>query len=174
MWISLGFVIGCISTVFYYETLEFIIITVSIVIIGAYFKPFLSLLLGFICGICIVIAHYHIFYNFEHIINDEKYAYPVEVVIQEVISNKAPQYVKAKLVRINGKYYSNLSAPSAMLSVNLDQPLRANDRFVASVNLKKFRSNKNFNVFDNELYAFKQRIFFKGKVLNKELKIKST
>jgi len=147
---------------------------VSIVIIVAYFKPFLSLLLGFICGICIVIAHYHIFYNFEHIINDEKYAYPVEVVIQEVISNKAPQYVKAKLVRINGKYYSNLSAPSAMLSVNLDHPLRANDRFVASVNLKKFRSNKNFNVFDNELYAFKQRIFFKGKVLNKELKIKST
>jgi len=174
VWISLGLVIGCISTVFYYETLEFSIITISIVIIGAYFKPFLSVLLGFILGICLVVVHYFMFYDFNHIIKHDKYAYPVEVVIQEVVSSKAPQYIKAKLVKINGQYYSDFTAPSAMLSVNVEQPLRTNDKFEASVNLKKFRSTKNFNVFDNELYAFTQRVFFKGKVLNKELKIKST
>ncbi|WP_350595631.1 hypothetical protein, partial [Pseudoalteromonas sp. 45-MNA-CIBAN-0466] len=52
VWMSLGFVIGVVVTVFYYQTLEFTVITILILIVSTYFKPFLTVLLGFICGIC--------------------------------------------------------------------------------------------------------------------------
>ncbi|WP_282131060.1 DNA internalization-related competence protein ComEC/Rec2 [Pseudoalteromonas aliena] len=171
VWISLGFVIGCIATVFYYQTLEFTVLTISIVIVSVYFKPFLNVLLGFICAICCIAVHFYTFYNFEIPKADEKYAHSAELIIESIISSKQPQYIKAKIIKLNDDSYAHFRAPSAMLSVNSSQTLLIGNTFSAVINLKPFRSTKNFHVFDNEHYAFTQRIFFKGKVLNKELVI---
>ncbi|MEM5547103.1 DNA internalization-related competence protein ComEC/Rec2 [Pseudoalteromonas fuliginea] len=169
VWISLGFVIGCIATVFYYQTLEFIIFTISVLIVSLYFKPFLNVLLGFICAICCVSLHYYTFYNFESPKQDEKYAYATELIVEDIISNKQPQYIRVKIIEFDTAQYAYFRAPSAMLSVNSEQILFVGDTFKATIAIKNFRSTKNFNVFDNERYAFTQRIFFKGKILNKEL-----
>ncbi|MBQ4799716.1 DNA internalization-related competence protein ComEC/Rec2 [Pseudoalteromonas sp. MMG006] len=172
VWICLGFVIGCIATVFYYQTLEFTILTIFIVIVSAYFKPFLNVLLGFICAICSVVINFYVFYSFEIPESSEKYALNADVIIEEVISAKVPQYIKVKILSLETSTYPTFLAPSALLSVNTDNVLSKGDEFSASLNLKYFRSNKNFNVFDNEQNAFINKTFFKGKVLNKSLVIK--
>jgi len=171
---SLGFVVGVVITVFYYQTLEFTIITISILIVSTYFKPFLTVLLGFICGICCVAAHFILFYSFELPKQHEKYAYSVDIVVEEVISATPPQYVKVKLTRLEDSEYSHFRAPYALLSINFAQPIHSGDAFNAQVRLKNYRSIKNFTVFDNQLYAFTQKIAFKGTVLNKQLNIKSS
>ena len=54
---SLGFVIGVVITVFYYQTLEFTVITISILIVSTYFKPFLTVLLGFkLCQVLLLVS----------------------------------------------------------------------------------------------------------------------
>ena len=171
MWISLGFVIGCIATVFYYQTLEFTVFTISILIVSAYFKPFLNVLLGFICSICCIALHFYFFYDFDTQISNDKYIYQTKLMIEDVISDKRPQYIKAKILTLDDKSYTYFTAPNAMLSVNAEQLLSVGDTFDATIHLKPFRSNKNLDVFDNERYAFTQKIFFKGKILNKQLVI---
>jgi len=168
---SLGFVIGVVVTVFYYQTLEFTVITISILIVSTYFKPFLTVLLGFIFGICCVAAHFILFYSFELPNQHEKYAYSVNVVVEEVISSTPPQYVKVKITRLEDSEYSQFRAPNALLSINSTQPIQPGDAFTAQVRLKNFRGIKNFTVFDSQLYAFTQKIAFKGTVLNKQLAI---
>lgn len=164
MWISLGFIIGCIATVFYYQTLEFTVFTISILIVSAYFKPFLNVLLGFICAICCIGLHFHFFIDFDAVISNEKYTYVTKLVVEDVVSDKRPQYIKVKIIKIDNESYSYFRSPSAMLSVNSEQRLLVGDTFNAVIHLKHFRSNKNFDVFDNARYAFTQKIFFKGKV----------
>ncbi|MFP3449485.1 hypothetical protein, partial [Pseudomonas sp. SIMBA_067] len=65
-------------------------------------------------------------------------------------------------------------APYALLSINFAQPIKPGDTFNAQVRLNNYRTIKNFTVFDNQLYAFTQKIAFKGTVLNKQLNIKSS
>ncbi|TMO80503.1 DNA internalization-related competence protein ComEC/Rec2 [Pseudoalteromonas sp. S3776] len=171
VWISLGFVIGCISTVFYYQTLEFTVITISVLIASAYFKPFLNVLLGFILAICCIVVHFYLFYSYKLPNVENNYAYPATIYVDEVISAKQPQYIKATLLKLNGDEIHKFKAPKAMLSVDSEQLIKHGDTFDAAIALKEFRTIKNFNVFDNNVHAFKQRILFKGKVLNKQLSI---
>lgn len=171
MWISLGFVIGCISTVFYYQTHEFTVITISVLIASAYFKPFLNVLLGFILAICCIVVHFYLFYSYTLPINKNIYAYPATVIVDDVISAKQPQYIKATLLKLNGDEIPKFKAPKAMLSLNVEQLVEQGDTFDAAITLRTFRAIKNKDVFDNNLHAFKQRVLFKGKVLNKRLDI---
>ena len=150
---SLGFVVGVVVTVFYYQTLEFTVITISILIVSTYFKPFLTVLLGFICGICCVAAHFILFYSFELPEQHEKYAYSVGVVVEEVISATPPQYVKVKITRLEDREYSHFRTPYALLSINFAQPIQSGDAFNAQVRLKNYRSIKNFTVFDNHIHC---------------------
>lgn len=138
---------------------------------SVYFKPFLTVLLGFICAICCVAIHFTLFYSFELPNQHEKYAYSVNVVVEEVISSVPPQYVKVKINRLEAHQYSQFRAPNALLSINSTQPIHSGDTFDAQVRLNKFRGIKNFTVFDSQLYAFTQKIAFKGRVLNKQLAI---
>lgn len=116
---SLGFVIGVVITVFYYQTLEFTVITISILIVSTYFKPFLTVLLGFICGICCVAAHFILFYSFELPEQHKKYAYSVGVVVEEVISATPPQYIKAKITHLEDSEYSHFRAPYALSLIHI-------------------------------------------------------
>ncbi|MDC9508206.1 DNA internalization-related competence protein ComEC/Rec2 [Pseudoalteromonas sp. Angola-4] len=173
VWISLGFVIGCISTVFYYQTHEFTVITISVLIASAYFKPFLNVLLGFILAICCIVVHFYLFYSYTLPNDENNYAYPATILVDDVISAKQPQYIKATLLKLNGDEIHKFKAPKAMLSVDSAQLIKQGDTFEATIALKKFRTIKNIGVFDNNVHAFKQRILFKGKVLNKQLRITS-
>lgn len=174
MWISLGFVIGCVSTVFYYQTHEFTVITISILIASAYFKPFLNVLLGFILAICCIIAHFYLFYSYPLPTGENNYALAAKVHVDEVISAKQPQYIKATILKLNGDNIHKFKAPKAMLSVDSSQVIQQGDIFEAHITLKNFRAIKNNDVFDSNLHAFMQRILFKGKVLNKELQFTNT
>ena len=169
MLISIGFVIGCITTVFYYQTHEFIIITIFICIASVYFKPFLNLLLGFICAICVVLIHYYVFYQFDTSQLSNKYAHQATLIVEKVISNRSPQYIRVRITKLDTDSYLYFKRPLALVSINTDKVLTEGDEFNAAVHLNKFRSNKNFSVFDNERYAFTQKLIFKGNVLNKEI-----
>lgn len=163
MWISLGFVIGCITTVFYYQTHEFIVISIVIIITSLYFKPFLPLLLGFICAFFIVLIHFTQFYSFQLPVQAKKQPYQLTVQVEKIINQQQNYYLQAKILNINKRTYSPLVAPSVLISIKSPQRLLVNDTLQLKAYLKPYRSNKNIGVFDKERFAFSKRIFFKAK-----------
>ncbi|WP_404340229.1 DNA internalization-related competence protein ComEC/Rec2 [Pseudoalteromonas mariniglutinosa] len=163
IWVCIGLVMGCVVSVFYYQTVTFYIVTCAIILAGLYFKPFLTVLLGFICGILIVAIHYYSFYGYilpEHLINQPTNA---TMTVMSVHSQQSPFYIKARLDSIESVDHQTLLAPYAMLSVISTAQLKQGDRFQVLLKLKPYRSNKNFSVFDKQRFAFSQRILFKGR-----------
>ncbi|MGO2010314.1 MAG: DNA internalization-related competence protein ComEC/Rec2 [Pseudoalteromonas sp.] len=94
---------------------------------------------------------------------DKKQPYQLTVKIEKIINQQQNYYLQAKILSINQSYYSSLTAPSALLSINTHNPLLVNDQLQLAAHLKPYRSNKNIAVFDKERFAFSKRIFFKGK-----------
>ena len=135
----------------------------AILLAGAYFKPFLILLSGFICAIFLVIFHYLIFYS----VSDCKINYQLTRVVKfeviESVSAKSPFYIKARLINIESCERIIRPAPLAMLSITSDKPLLSGDLIEGKVKLKRYRSVKNFDSFDSERNALKERIFYKGR-----------
>ncbi|MFY8328445.1 DNA internalization-related competence protein ComEC/Rec2 [Pseudoalteromonas sp. ZZD1] len=169
MWLSIGFVIGCVTTVFYYQTLVFTLFTLSLVIGSVYFKPFLSVLLGFICGILCVWVHFLCFYTISYPDTDENQSKLVTFDVVEIISKRDNYYLKAKLH--NPQSILSFKAPHALVSLKADTNISIGDRVTTRLKLTKFRSQKNFNGFDRERYAFSQRLFFKAKQTSASLQI---
>ena len=127
---------GCISTVFYYQTHEFTVITISVLIASAYFKPFLNVLLGFILAICCIVVHFYLFYSYTLPNDENNYAYPATILVDEVISAKQPQYIKATLLKLNGDEIHKFKAPKAMLSIDSAQLIKQGEP-VRSPHVKK-------------------------------------
>lgn len=169
MWLSIGFVIGCVITVFYYQTLVFTLFTLSVVITSVYFKPFLPVLLGFICGILCVWVHFLCFYAVFWQSMDEKQPNLVTFEVIEIISQHNNIYLKAKITSL--KKHSTLKKPVALVSLTSNQEVEAGDRVTTWLRLKKYRNQKNFDGFDKERYAFSQHILFKAKQITPALQI---
>ena len=135
----------------------------AVLLAGAYFKPFLTLLSGFICAILVVIFHYIIFYS----ISDCKINYQqsrlVRFEVVETYSEQSPYYIKASLKNIESCSTGMRPAPNAMLSITSDKPVTSGDELSAELKLKPYRSVKNFYSFDRERQALLERVFYKGR-----------
>jgi len=169
VWLSIGFVIGCVTTVFYYQTLVFTLLTLSIVITSVYFKPFLPVLLGFICGILSVWVHFSCFYSISYSSVTENQSKLVTFDVVEIISKRDNYYLKAKLH--NPRNIISFKAPQALVSLKTDADIAIGDRITTRLKLTKFRSQKNFHGFDRERYSFSQRLFFKAKQASSSMQI---
>ncbi|WP_348772128.1 DNA internalization-related competence protein ComEC/Rec2 [Pseudoalteromonas sp. MMG010] len=93
----------------------------------------------------------------------------VRLSVSEVISQQSPQYVKAKIMVLADKHFNQFTAPHTLLSITNDFTLNRGDSFNAEVVLKPYRTIKNFVNYDPHIFAFTQRIFFKGKVVNNSM-----
>ena len=74
----------------------------AVILASLYFKPFLSVLSGFICGIFIVIFHYLIFYSASLCqIEIDK---PIDAHLQiiSIHSVASPYYAKVRLINVQG------------------------------------------------------------------------
>lgn len=135
----------------------------AVLLAGAYFKPFLTLLSGFICAILVVIFHYFIFYSTSDCQIDYQQRRLVRFEVVETYSDKSPYYIKANLKSIESCPATIRPTPFAMLSISSDKPVVSGDEISASLKLKRYRSVKNFYSFDRERQALLERIFYKGR-----------
>ncbi|XQF91928.1 hypothetical protein ACOBV9_09710 [Pseudoalteromonas espejiana] len=93
-------------------------------------------MLGFILAICCIVVHFYLFYSYTLPVNKNIYAYPATVIVDDVISAKQPQYIKATLLKLNGDEIPKLKAPKAMLSLNVEQLVDQGDTFDAAITLR--------------------------------------
>ncbi len=135
----------------------------AVLLAGAYFKPFLTLLSGFICAILVVIFYYIIFYSISNCQIDYQQSRLVRFEVVETYSEQSPYYIKASLKNIESCPTSMRPAPNAMLSITSDKPVTSGDELSAELKLKPYRSVKNFYSFDRERQALLERVFYKGR-----------
>ena len=135
----------------------------AVLLAGAYFKPFLTLLSGFICAILVVIFHYFIFYSISDCQIDYQQSRLVLFEVVETYSEQSPYYIKASLKNIESCSTGVRPAPNAMLSITSDKPVTSGDKLSAELKLKPYRSVKNFYSFDRERQALLERVFYKGR-----------
>ncbi|KZY50031.1 hypothetical protein A3733_09685 [Pseudoalteromonas shioyasakiensis] len=135
----------------------------AVLLAGAYFKPFLTLLSGFICAIFVVIFHYFIFYSISDCQINYQQSRLVRFEVVETYSEQSPYYIKASLKNIEYCSTGIRPAPNAMLSITSDQPVTRGDELSAELKLKPYRSVKNFYSFDRERQALLERVFYKGR-----------
>ncbi|WP_287242712.1 DNA internalization-related competence protein ComEC/Rec2 [Pseudoalteromonas sp.] len=135
----------------------------AVLLAGAYFKPFLTLLSGFICAILVVIFHYIIFYSTSDCQIDYQQSRLVLFEVVETYSEQSPYYIKASLKNIESCSTGMRPAPNAMLSITSDKPVTSGDKLSAELKLKPYRSVKNFYSFDRERQALLERVFYKGR-----------
>ncbi|MDP2634588.1 MULTISPECIES: DNA internalization-related competence protein ComEC/Rec2 [unclassified Pseudoalteromonas] len=169
VWLSIGFVIGCVITVFYYQTLVFTLFTLLIVIASAYFKPFLPVMLGFICGILAVWLHFLCFYS----ISSQKLSVNqpelVTFVVQEIISQRDSTYLKAAITY--PKNLTRIKSPKVLVTLKTEYPIKVGSTVTTWLKLTKYRSQKNVAGFDKERAAFSHRILFKAKQVSTAIQI---
>ncbi len=94
---------------------------------------------------------------------DENKPYLSNITIVEIISKRDHYYLKVQLNEIGNHPLSNIKPPFALLTLKNEQLLKVGDHVTAWLELEKYRSQKNYDVFDKERYAFSERLFFKGK-----------
>ena len=128
-------------------------------------------MLGFICGILCVWVHFTSFYAISSLALDENKPYLSNITIVEVISQRDHYYLKVRLNKIDNQPLSNIKPPFALLTFNNDQLLKVGDHVKTWLELEKYRSQKNYDVFDKERYAFSERLFFKGKQVGSIIEI---
>ncbi len=138
-----------------------------------YFKPIFNLLLGFIFAIFLVGLQSELFYSYEP---DKKVLNEVSElsgIVTKVISPHKNSLVELNLISLNRQKIPFYKTVKAQLSIQSDNVnLIQGDQVTAKVMLKVFRTRKNNHSFDSELYAFKQKIYFKGVI--KELEIQTS
>ncbi|KTF18184.1 DNA internalization-related competence protein ComEC/Rec2 [Pseudoalteromonas sp. H105] len=172
VWLSIGFVIGCVITVFYYQTLVFTLFTLLIVIAGTYFKPFLPVMLGFICGILAVWLHFLCFYSIYSQNLSGNQPKLITLVVQEIISQRESTYLKATIT--SPKNFTLFKPPKVLVSINTEHRIKEGSTVTTWLRLTKYRSQKNVFGFDKERSAFSQRILFKGKQVGSAIQVSNT
>ncbi|MCF2848003.1 hypothetical protein NH514_12885 [Pseudoalteromonas sp. ACER1] len=134
----------------------------AVLLAGAYFKPFLTLLSGFICAILVVIFHYFIFYSISDCKIDYQQSRLVRFEVVETYSEQSPYYIKASLKHIESCPTSIRPAPNAMLSITSDKPVTSGDELSAVLKLKPYRSVKNFYSFNENGKHYLSEYFIKA------------
>lgn len=128
-------------------------------------------MLGFICGICCVWGHFSSFYTIPPAVLHENQPHYSHITVVEIISQRDHYYLKAQLNKINQQPQSIIKPPLALLTLKSEQLLEVGDDITIWLYLTKYRSQKNYDVFDKERYAFSERIFFKGKQIGSYIEI---
>ncbi|WP_392343666.1 DNA internalization-related competence protein ComEC/Rec2 [Pseudoalteromonas prydzensis] len=93
------------------------------------------------------------------------------ITVVEIISQRDHYYLKVQLNKINQQSQSIIKPPLALITLKSDQLLEVGDDILTWLYLSKYRSQKNYAVFDKERYAFSERIFYKGKQIGSYIEI---
>ena len=152
----------------------FTVFAVSLLIASVYFKPFYTVLLGFICGIFCVWGHFSSFYAISPYVLSENQPHLSQMEVIEIISQRKQYYVKVSLNKIGVETQSIIRPPFALVSLKSVQSISVGDQVTAKLFLTKYRSQKNYAGFDQERYAFSERVLFKGKQSGDYLEINHT
>ena len=155
------------------HTAAFYILSFAIVLAGAYFKPFSSVLLGFICAILVVLLNDHYFYSLPYKDLKRNETVDAKIEIVSIHSSQSLFYVKAKIIDLSGLDKNFKATPFAMLSIISDNEVNVGDVLTSKLKLKPFRSVKNFDVFDAERFALSERVLYEGRSVGQSVLVSS-
>ncbi|MBE0356633.1 competence protein ComEC [Pseudoalteromonas phenolica O-BC30] len=165
MLICWGFLYGCVQAVFYFHTWQFYSSLIFLIVMCCYFKPILNLLLGFIFAIFVVVSHSELFYSYKAYKTSVSDVSDINATVTKVISTNNNTLVELKLLSVNNHKIPFYKTVKAQLAINNEiEGVNSDDYVTIKAKLKSFRSRKNTHTFDSELYAFKEHIYFKGKI----------
>ncbi|MCF2858613.1 DNA internalization-related competence protein ComEC/Rec2 [Pseudoalteromonas sp. SMS1] len=136
-----------------------------LVFVSSYFKLFSNVLAGFILGIFVTVFHYFTFYHISWA--SEVVDKPVKIrgYVSKVINRSRYSYIKLDVVQLDKFHTSPIKTVYANLSVTKSaHALQEGDEIIGRGRVRLFRSRKNFDVFDSELYAFRNHLYFKGRI----------
>ncbi|WP_331246912.1 DNA internalization-related competence protein ComEC/Rec2 [Pseudoalteromonas luteoviolacea] len=163
--ICFGIIFGCLISVFYLDSWQLPSSIAMLVFVSSYFKPFSNVLAGFILGIFVTFSHYLLFYHLDwerEVVNK-----PIEIhgKVSKILNRGSYSYIKLDVSVLDKFHVPPFKTVYANLAVvNGPDSLARGDEIAGHGNVRLFRSRKNFDVFDAELYAFRNHIHFKGKV----------
>ncbi|WP_081215851.1 DNA internalization-related competence protein ComEC/Rec2 [Pseudoalteromonas luteoviolacea] len=163
--ICFGIVCGCLISVFYLDYWQLPSSIAMLVFVSSYFKLFSNVLAGFILGIFVTVFHYFTFYHVSW--KNEVVDKPVKIHghVSKIINRSSYTYIKLDVVKLDKFHVSPVKTIYANLSVTKSpQALKEGDEVSGFGKIRLFRSRKNFDVFDTELYAFRNHIHFKGRM----------
>ncbi|MBD1581414.1 DNA internalization-related competence protein ComEC/Rec2 [Pseudoalteromonas sp. S16_S37] len=149
-------------TVFFYEHWQFYSSLLFLLVVAHYFKPFWLLLLGFILAIFSVSVHYWLFYKQPELEEEQLQAVSIEARIEKTFSD---DYLRIRLTKIAEEslpWYRQVFANVALKDTT--NKLESGLYVKALAKLNPYRSRKNFDSFDGELYAFTQKLHYKGQL----------
>jgi len=172
--ICLGFVFGCLLSLFQFNTPVFFTIFACILVLSLYFKRFVILALSILVASIYLLAYYHIFYSWElpHYQRGKSYKIDVRVIkVYEPISNKDsniehPLYFKAKLLKLDDENITQTVSITLAWYKNKER-VNVTDILTANAKLKPYRSLQNFGNTNSELWGFYNHVKARGYIDNK-------
>ena len=167
--ICCGFVLGCLLSLFEFNTPVFFAIFTSILLLSLYFKRFVILSLSILLASVFLILYYHLFYSWELPNYHRAKSYPFSAQVIKVYDqptdilndSSMPLYFKAKLLNLSSKEINET------VFVNLSwyktqHKLLQTDIITGNAKLKPFRGLQNIGNTNPELWAFYNHIKAKG------------
>ncbi|KZN42961.1 hypothetical protein N482_19320 [Pseudoalteromonas luteoviolacea NCIMB 1942] len=136
-----------------------------LVFVSSYFKPFSNVLAGLILGIFVTFSHYLLFYHLDW--EREVVKKPIEIrgKVSKILNRGSYSYIKLDVAALDKFHVPPFKTVYANVAIaNGAESLAQGDEITGHGKVRLFRSRKNFNVFDAELYAFRNHIHFKGKM----------
>ncbi|NOU49364.1 DNA internalization-related competence protein ComEC/Rec2 [Pseudoalteromonas sp. JBTF-M23] len=119
-------------------------------------------MLGFILAIFSVSVHYWLFYKQLELEKEQLQAISIEARIEKAFSE---DYLRIKFIKIGDEtlpWYRNVFANVSVKDATYS--LEAGLRVKAIAKLAPYRSRKNYDSFDSEVYAFTEKLHYKGRL----------
>ncbi|WP_370671162.1 DNA internalization-related competence protein ComEC/Rec2 [Pseudoalteromonas luteoviolacea] len=163
--ICCGIIFGSLISVFYLDSWQLPSCIAMLVFVSSYFKPFSNVLAGFILGIFVTFSHYLISHHLsweKEVVNK-----PIKIsgVVSKILNRGSYSYITLDVSALDKFHISAFKTVYANLAVvDEAQNLAEGDKITGEGKVRFFRSRKNFDTFDAELYAFRNHIHFKGKI----------
>ncbi|WP_052262284.1 DNA internalization-related competence protein ComEC/Rec2 [Pseudoalteromonas luteoviolacea] len=136
-----------------------------LVFVSSYFKLFSNVLAGFILGIFVTSLNYILFYqlSWKSLVVDKPIK--IDAKVSQIIKAGDRPYIQVKINKLDQLKVKSWQTVHANLSiVEGESAIKVGDTISGTATLKPFYSRKNQYAFDSELYAFRNHIFFKGKL----------
>ena len=170
--ISLGFVFGCVLSLFFYNTPVFFGLSAVFTLISFYFKQIRLFFFAVVLGFVYILSYYHLVYSWHLPTYTRGAEYRIEAKVLAQYDETQPRYFKLQLLKVDDQIIKPWQKVFGYVSVyNNTDPLPAGAIFTASARLKPYRHVRNRGVNNKELFAFYQGIKVKGYIKGASIEI---
>ena len=170
--ISLGFVFGCVLSLFFYNTPVFFGLSVVFTLFSFYFKQIRLIFGAAVIGFVYILTYYHLVYAWQLPTYTRGAEYQIKAQVLSEYDKTQPRYLKIRLLKVNDRTIDPWQKALGYVSIyNSDVPLASGTIFSATARLKPYRHVRNRGVNNKELFSFYQGIKVKGYIKGASIEV---